>query len=119
MDPLEQALQFLDQAAAIIQELLAQLQAKGAPGDKKDMNKQAEFIASKTGRQYSEVAGIIKQAEEKGIDVSVITELFDKTSHGFSDFGKVASFENTVISSGSTAIDKYKEREAALLDSLS
>ena len=116
MDPLQEALAMLDKSAAIIQELLAQLQAKNGGG--KNIEKQAEYIAAKTGRQYSEVADMLKEASEKGVDSDFVSKILEKTSKSFDSFGKVASIESSIQSSGSAAIDKYKEREAALMDSL-
>ena len=115
-EALKAALDLLDKGAAIIQELVAQLQAKS---QEKDMTKKAESLALKTGISLERASGMIKEAEEKGEDSDVLlraAELLKKEKD--TSFGKVASEENHIQPTGSKAIDKYLEKEAELLSEL-
>lgn len=115
MDPaLQQALDMLDKAAAIIQELVAQVQSKP---QQEDMSKKAESIAAKTGMSFNAANDMIKQASENGTSVEAILKAADLFTNKFS-FGKVASTETELSKTGSIAMDKYQERELALMDEL-
>jgi len=114
-ESLQQALDMLDKAASIIQELVAQVQSKG---QQQDMSKKAESLAAKTGMSFNAASDMIKEAEEKGSNLDAVlraAELF--TERRFS-FGKVASEDRSLTKTGSIAMDKYQEREAELMDSL-
>ncbi len=115
MDPLQQALDMLDKSAAIIQELVAQVQSKG---QQQDMSKKAESLAAKTGMSFSAASDMIKQAEENGSNLEAVLKAADLFVSARPSFGKVAGVERNTSTSGSVAMEKYAEREAALLDEL-
>lgn len=114
MDPLQEALQMLDEAAAIIQELVAQNQSKG---QQEDMSKKAEEVALKLDVSYEQASDMIKTANESGenIDTIVKAASFMKRNTGF---GKVYTEERQIPKTGSQATDSFLEKEAALLDEL-
>ena len=115
MDPaLEKALGMLDQAAALIQELVAQFQSKQQD---KNMSKQAEVLAVKTGLSFETASDMIKEAEEKGTSLEMLTKAAEMISRNTS-FGRVASPERELTKTGSVAMDKYLDREQAIMDEL-
>jgi hypothetical protein len=115
MDPaLEKALAMLDQASALIQELVAQLQSKQ---QEKNMSKQAEVLAVKTGMSFEAASDMIKTAEEKGTTVEALTKAAEMINRN-TPFGKVASQERELTKTGSVAMDKYLDREQAIMDEL-
>ena len=115
MDPaLEKALGYLDQSAALIQELVAQLQSKQ---QEKNMSKQAEVLAAKTGLSFESASGMIKEAEEKGTSTDMLMKAAEMINRN-SPFGRVASPERELTKTGSVAMDKYLEREQAIQDEL-
>lgn len=71
MDPLQDALQMVDEGAAIIQELMAQLQAKG---QQQDMSKKAEEVALKLGVSYDQASDMIKTAADSGDNIDAIVK---------------------------------------------
>ena len=94
MDPaLQQALDMLDKAAAIIQELVAQVQSKP---QQEDMSKKAESIAAKTGMSFNAANDMIKQASENGTSVEAILKAADLFTNKFS-FGKVWNLKSSNI----------------------
>jgi len=115
MDPaLEQALNMLDQSAAIIQELVAQVSAKQ---QEKNMSKQAEVLAVKTGLSFESASGMIKEAEEKGTTPEMLIKAAEMINRN-TPFGRVASPEHELTKTGSVAMDKYLEREQNIIDEL-
>lgn len=116
MDPaLEQALSMLDQAAAIIQELVAQQQSKQP---EQNMNKKAELLAVETGLSFDAASDMIKQAEETGTSVDLLVKVA-QASRRNNSFGKVASLEEKGFTkTGSVAMDKYLEREMEIQSEL-
>lgn len=114
MDPLAQALELLDNAAAIISELVAQQQSKASD---KDVEKKAELIAVKTGLTFEQASDMIKVAEAEGTDIDVMIKAASFLSKN-ATFGKVASNNYVEPRTGSNAIDSYMEKEAALLEEL-
>ena len=115
MDPLQQALDMLDKAAAIIQELVAQVQSKG---QQQDMSKKAESLAAKTGMSFRAASDMIKEAEESGSNLDAVMKAADLFTAKNFTFGKVAGVEKEMNKTASMAMEKYAEREAALLDEL-
>lgn len=114
-EALQQALQLLDNCAAVIQELTAQLQSKS---QQSDMSKKAEELAIKSGVSYDEASDIIKTASEDGTSADALIKAAEYMSRNKS-FGKVFSDENTSFTkTGSVATDKFLEKEAALMDDL-
>lgn len=114
-EALQQSLQLNDQAAAIIQELVAQLQSKSKQSD---MSKKAEELAVKSGVSFTEASDIIKTAGEHGTDADSLIKTAEFMNRNKS-FGKVASEEQTRVSkTGSLAEDKFLEKQAALMDEL-
>jgi len=112
----QQCLDMLDEAAAIIQELVAQVQSKG---NQPDMNKKAELLAVKTGISFTEASDMIKKAEESGSNLEAVLQAADFfVSRSNASFGRVAGEENNLVKTGSASLDKYQEREAALMDEL-
>jgi hypothetical protein len=102
-EELEQALQLLDEGAAIIQELTAQLQSKGQATN--DMSKKAEILASKTGISFNQAREIVKTASESGSSVDAMIDMADNLNkHGA--FGKVAS-DDGINKTGSLAADRF------------
>lgn len=114
MEELKVALDMLDKACAIIQELVAQLQSKG---QSEDMSKKAEELAAKTGMSYEDASGIIKEASEKGTDADLLIKTAEETKQ-YSSFGRVASQEKELSKTGSIAQDKFLEMEAAIEEEL-
>jgi hypothetical protein len=116
MDPaLQQSLELLDNAAAVIQELMAQLQAKS---QQSNMTKKAEELAIKSGVSFDEASDIIKTASDHGTDADTLIKAAGFMNRNAS-FGRVASEEQSSITkTGSVATDKYLEKEAALMDEL-
>jgi hypothetical protein len=114
MDPLQEALQMLDEAAAIIQELVAQVQSKGS---QEDMSKKAEEIALKLGVSYDQASDMIKTAGDKGENIDSIVKAASFMSKNIG-FGKVYTEENTIPKTGSKAQDNFLEKQAALMDEL-
>lgn len=114
-EQLQQALQFLDNAAAVIQELVAQLQSKS---QQSDMSKKAEELAVKLDVSFNEATDIIKTASDQGTDTDALIKAAEFMKRNTS-FGKVASEEQTYVSKGgSLAEDKFLEKQAALMDEL-
>lgn len=111
MNELEAALNLLDECVAVIQELLAQNQSKGQQSQ--DMSKKAELLAAKSGMSFQRASGIIKEASDKGVDADVLIKTAEETRNSMS-FGKVASYDNQLTKTGSTAIDKFLDLEADL-----
>ena len=114
MEELKVALDMLDKACAIIQELVAQLQSKG---QSEDMSKKAEELAAKTGMSYEDASGIIKEASEKGSSTDVLIKAASIVRNHDS-FGRVASVEREFAKTGSVATDNFLEKQAALMDEL-
>lgn len=115
MDPaLEKALGMLDQAAALIQELVAQNQSKQ---QEKNISKQAEVLAAKTGLSFESASDMIKEAEEKGTSSEMLVKVAEMLKQNTS-FGRVVSPERELTKTGSIAMDKYLEREQAIVDEL-
>lgn len=114
MDPLAQAMDLLDNAAAVISELVAQLQAKSS---EKEVEKKAEFLAAKTGVSFEDASAMIKTAGENGSSVESLIKAASFMSRN-ATFGKVAGTPYTESKTGSTAIDSYLEKEAELLSEL-
>lgn len=114
MDPLQTALDMLDKACALISELTAQVQSKQS---EKDMTKKAESLASKGNLSFDAALDMIKQAEANNDPADMLIKAAEQFNR-FKPFGKVASDNSDLTKTGSTAMDKYKEREAELADSL-
>ncbi len=114
MDPLQQALQMLDEAAAIIQELMAQSQAKQKP---EDMSKKAEEVALKLGVSYDQASDMIKTASISGENIDALVKAASFMNRN-NAFGKVYTDENQIAKTGSAATDSFLEKQAALLDEL-
>ena len=114
MDPLQEALQMLDEAAAIIQELVAQVQSKGKP---EEMSKKAEEVALKLGVSFEQASDMIKVASESGDSIDSMVKLASLMKKNVS-FGSVYTEEATFTKTGSVAQDKYLAREQELLDEL-
>lgn len=114
MDPLQQALQLLDESAAIIQELVAQLQAKGQQGE---MSKKAEEVALKLGVSYDQASDMIKVASDSGESIDSLVKAASLLQRN-NGFGKVYTEEKTFSKTGSHAVDSYLEKEAAILEEL-
>ena len=113
-EALQAALDMLDKAAALIQELVAQLQAKG---QEKDITKKAESLAVKMNVSFDRASDMIKEAELKGSGSDSLIAAADLLTRETS-FGKVASEERSIEKTGSVAIDKFKERESELMAEL-
>jgi UDP-galactopyranose mutase len=114
MDPLAAAMQLLDEAVALIQELVAQNQSKG---NDKSLEKKAELLAAKSGMSLTKASGIIKEASEKGTDADLLIKTAEETKQ-YSSFGRVASQEKELSKTGSIAQDKFLEMEAAIEEEL-
>jgi hypothetical protein len=114
MDPLAQAMNLLDQAAAVISELVAQNQAKSS---ERDVEKKAEFLAAKTGVSFEDASAMIKTASEDGSSIDSLIKAA-QFIHRNAAFGKVAGIPYTESKTGSMAIDSYLEKEAELLSEL-
>lgn len=113
-EALQQALALLDESCALIQELVAQLQAKQGG---QDMTKKAESLAAKMNVSFEEASDMIKEASEKGADVDLMIKqasLLNRTQ----SFGRVASEDYQMTKTGSAAMDKFQEREAQILSEL-
>lgn len=115
MDPLTEAMNMLDEAVALIQEFVAQSQAKG---NANNLEKKAELLAAKSGMSFTKASGMIKEASEKGNDPDLLIKTAEETNR-HSPFGRVASPERELSKTGSVAQDKYLEAEAAIEDELS
>lgn len=114
-EALQQSLQLLDNAAAIIQELVAQLQSKS---QQSDMSKKAEELAVKSGVSFNEASDIIKTASEQGTDADALIKAAEFMGRNKS-FGRVFSDEQSSFTkTGSVATDKFLEKEAALMNDL-
>lgn len=114
MDPLQEALQIIDEAAATIQELVAQLQSNGKESQ---MSKKAEEVALKLGVSYQEASDMIKTAGEQGENIDTLVKAASFMQRNTA-FGKVYTEESTIVKTGSVAQDKYLEKEAAILEEL-
>jgi hypothetical protein len=108
---IQELLGLLDEGAAIIQEMTAQLQAKNQQAD--GMNKKAEQLASETGLSYQEAEDMLKTAEAE--PETAIFKIAAKLKSSAS-FGRVAS--DDLEKTASTALDKYRERQSAIMDEL-
>lgn len=77
MDPLQQALELLEQSAAVISALLEMVQSKSQekPEEKKDLSKQAEILAGKTGLPFDQTYAMLKTAEESGLGADAIEKI--------------------------------------------
>lgn len=113
MDPLEQALSMLDESCAIIQELVAQLQATS---NQDTMSKKAEELAVKLGLSFDDASDIIKVAGTNG-EIDSFVKIAEKLKNNVS-FGSVYEENRTISSSGSAAIDNYIEKQAAIMEEL-
>lgn len=114
MDPLQDALQMVDEGAAIIQELMAQLQAKG---QQQDMSKKAEEVALKLGVSYDQASDMIKTAADSGDNIDAIVKAASYLNRNTA-FGKIVEDNNPIPKTGSQATDSFLEKQAALLEEL-
>ena len=115
MDPLQNALQLLDEAAATIQELVAQAQSSGSE-DK--MSKKAEEVALKLGISHEQASDIIKTASESGENLDALVKAASFMKKANPSFGSVYTEESTITKTGSVATDKYLEMEQSILEEL-
>ena len=113
-DPLRDALQLLDESAAIIQELTAQIQSKGKD---EDMSKKAEEVAVKLNVSFSQASDMIKTASESGESIDAMVKMATIMRQNRS-FGSVYTEDKVIPLSGSKAIDSFIEKQAALMDEL-
>lgn len=109
MDPLQQALQIIDQCEAVISALLEMVNSKPEKEEKKDLAKTAEIISAKTGLPFDQSYDMIKQAEKSGVTAEAIekiasTSLKVSKSEGF-QFGKPS--EETEYTMTKTAREKF------------
>ena len=101
MDPiLQQSLDLNDEACAIIQELVAQLQSKSTS---KDLDKKAETSIVNSASRLAAASDMIKKAAEEANPFS---------------FGKVADDVNEPLEKYASAEDKFKAKEAELMAEL-
>ena len=116
---MQELLNALDEAQAIIQELMAQLQSSktsGGGGEKEkkdDFAKKAEAFASKAGIDMREAEEMVKKAEAKGIDPEALLEFMPSMGmQKQASFGKVASEPYTP--SESSAYERARARQEDL-----
>jgi uncharacterized protein YoxC len=109
---LQQALQIIDEGAAIIQEMTAQLQQKSQHSE--GLNKKAEQLAGKVGVSYEEAENMLKEAQENG-GADAMLKIADTLSRKVS-FGRVAGEEMT--KTASNADNKFHERQALIMEEL-
>ena len=111
---LQQALQIIDEGAAIIQEMTAQLQQKTQHSE--GLNKKAEQLAGRIGVSYEEAETMLKEAQENdGNGADAMLKIADTLSRKVS-FGRVAGEEMT--KTASSADDKFRERQAIVMEEI-
>ena len=114
---LQQLLDALDRAAAIIQALLDERQQSASAGGEKkdDMSKKAEDLAMKVGINLKDAEQMVKRASVEGVSNEALVDLF-ATARKHSSFGKVASEPST--STGMTADERARARQEDLKSDL-
>lgn len=114
-EALQQAIAMLDESAAIITELVAQVRSNGKTDD---ITKKAESFAVKMGVSFEEASDMMKEAEAKGVNaddlIKTASIIAHKTNAGFS---KLTNDENKG-SLAKTAMERYLEAEAEIESSL-
>lgn len=115
-EALNNALNLLDKAVAIIQELMAQKDNKQKE-TKDDVTKTAEEVAVKTGLSIEDASAIIKSASDFK-DADSLVKIANTLKKSFNtSFGKVA-FEEKELSKTASADEKFKNAEAELMAEL-
>lgn len=113
---LQQLLDALDRAAAIIQALLDERQQSASSEKKEDMSKKAEELALQVGITLKDAEQMVKQASVEGVSNAALVNLFT-AARKHSSFGKVAS-ESSFSSGSQTADDRFRARQAELKSDL-
>lgn len=115
-EALNNALNLLDKAVAIIQELMAQAQ-NNKKEEKPDVTKTAEEIAVKTGLSIEDASAIIKTASA-GQDADSLVKLANSLKKSINtSFGRVSSDYNE-LSKTASADEKFKAAEAEIMADL-